>query len=90
MPAYIYAFLWMAGVVGFIVSAPKNIQPMPGWVGLIVVVGTIWSLFVLAKRFPMFGYFLACVITSLMTKGRVWGAPGYFGRPYYRRRYRRW
>jgi len=39
-----------------------------------------FAIVVLWRRFPLFGFFMACLITSLMTGGRVWGAPYYFGR----------
>ena len=41
---------------------------------------SVAAIVVLWRRFPLFGFFMACLITSLMTGGRVWGAPYYFGR----------
>ena len=76
----VFAVFWLVGLVYYFVTAPAGMTPFPVWFSLTVIGTTIGSLIILGLRFPLFGFFMACLITSLMTGGRVWGAPYYFGR----------
>ena len=60
----IFSLLWMAIVAAYIFAGPRNYGPVPVAVAWLVVGTTVFSLIVLGKRFPMFGYFLIVMITA--------------------------
>jgi hypothetical protein len=66
----IFSLFWMAIVVAYLFGGPRNYGPVPTPIAFMVVGSTVFSLFTLGKRFPLFGLFLLMVIASLFSGGR--------------------
>jgi hypothetical protein len=66
----IFAVLWMVLVGCYLFGGPRNYGPVPTPIAFLTVGATIFSLWTLGKRFPMFGLFLLMLISSLMSGGR--------------------
>ena len=65
-----FSLLWLVGIVYFFISAPAGMTPFPVAAGWVIIGTTLFSLVVLARRFPLFGYFLVGVLSGLMRGGR--------------------
>jgi hypothetical protein len=65
-----FSVLWLVGIVYFFISAPAGMTPFPVAAGWVIIGTTVFSLVVLARRFPLFGYFLVGVLSGLMRGGR--------------------
>jgi hypothetical protein len=65
-----FSILWLVGLVYYFVTAPRGMTPFPVAVGWAIILATIFSLWTLGRRFPMFGLFLLMVISGLMSGGR--------------------
>jgi hypothetical protein len=65
-----FSFLWLFGLVYFFVTAPAGMSPFPVAAGWVIIATTIFALAVLARRFPLFGFFLVALVAGLMRGGR--------------------
>jgi hypothetical protein len=65
----IFAVLWMALIVAYLFTGPRNFGPVPVQLSWLIIGATIFSLIVLGKRFPLFGLFLIIMITSAFSRG---------------------
>ena len=81
----IFSLLWMAIVVAYLFAGPRGYGHAPLPLALLIVGTTIYSLVVLGRRFPMFGFFLICLISGLVN-----GRGGYYAPLYWYRRRRWW
>jgi hypothetical protein len=68
------------GILGYMILGHMG-HDLPEQVRLYMGFAGIFSLIVLGKRYPTFGYFLIVMVMTVITRGRYYG-------PYYRRR--RW
>jgi hypothetical protein len=66
----IFSLIWMALVVAFLFTGPRNTGPFPVSIAWMVVGATVFSLFTLGKRWPWFGLFLIMLIGGLISGGR--------------------
>ena len=67
----IFSLLWMAIVVAYLFAGTAQLTDQSRLQShSCSSVATVFSLFTLGRRFPMFGLFLLMVITSLMSGGR--------------------
>jgi hypothetical protein len=66
----IFSLLWMAIIVAYLFNGPRGFGPVPVELAWLLVGTTVFALFVLGRRFPMFGLFLLIMITSLFSRGR--------------------
>jgi hypothetical protein len=65
-----FSILWLVGLVYYFVTAPAGMTPIPVSMGWVVIGVTIFALWTLGRRFPMFGLFLLMLISTLMSGGR--------------------
>lgn len=61
---------WLTGLAYFLLTAPKDMAPLPVSVAWFCILTSIFALIVLGKRFPLFGWFLIIMITSAFSRGR--------------------
>jgi hypothetical protein len=66
----IFALLWMTLVGFYLFNGPRGFGPVPVEVSWLLVGTTIFSLVVLGRRFPLFGWFLLVILSGLMSGGR--------------------
>jgi hypothetical protein len=66
----IFSLFWVAIIVAYLFAGPRGFGPVPVPVSLAIISATVFSLIVLGKRFPWFGYFLVVLISSLLSGGR--------------------
>ena len=60
----------MAVVVAYLFGGPRGHGPAPTPIAFLIVGATIFSLFTLGKRFPLFGLFLLALLSACMSGGR--------------------
>jgi hypothetical protein len=65
-----FSLLWMLLIVLYLFTGPRGFGPVPVAVSWLLIGTTIFSLIVLARRFPLFGYFLVAFVSGLMSGGR--------------------
>jgi hypothetical protein len=69
----IFSLLWMTLIVAYLFAGPRGYGPVPVELSYLLVGTTIFSLIVLGKRFPLFGYFtiiIFCGLFSALVGGR--------------------
>jgi hypothetical protein len=64
-----FSILWLVGLAYYFVTAPLGMAPFPVAVGWVIIGATIFSLVMLSRRFPLFGWFMLGLLSGLM-RGR--------------------
>ena len=65
-----FSILWLVGLVYYFVTAPRGMSPFPVAAGWVIIGTTIFSLVVLGRRFPLFGYFFVALVAGLISGSR--------------------
>ena len=65
----IFAVLWMLLIGFYLFTGPRNFT-VSTEISFLLVGLTVFALWTLGRRFPMFGLFLLMLISSLMSGGR--------------------
>jgi hypothetical protein len=65
-----FSILWLVGLVYYFITAPLGMAPFPVVVGWVIIADTLFALFVLARRFPLFGWFMLGLFSGLMGRRR--------------------
>jgi MFS superfamily sulfate permease-like transporter len=63
----IFCLIWMAIIVAYLFGGPRNYGPVPVELSFLLVGATIFSLVVLGRRFPMFGYCTIVIFVGLLS-----------------------
>jgi hypothetical protein len=61
-----FSLLWLVGLGYYFITAPLSMSPFPVAVGWVIIGLTIFSLCVLSRRFPLFGWFMLGLLSGLM------------------------
>jgi hypothetical protein len=65
----IFSLLWMLLIGFYLFTGPRNFT-VSTEISFLLVGLTVFALWTLGRRFPMFGLFLLMLISSLMSGGR--------------------
>ena len=65
----IFSVLWMVLIGFYLFTGPRNFT-VSTEISFLLVGLTVFALWTLGRRFPMFGLFLLMLISSLMSGGR--------------------
>ena len=65
----IFSVLWMVLIGFYLFTGPRNFT-VSTEISFLLVGATIFSLLVLGRRFPLFGWFMLITLSGLMRGGR--------------------